>query len=151
MLLLPIAIVLFRSLHVIAGGHQPNTEQNAYKDNGNIYTQPQQAYAPQGNSAHSDYGLGTRQGALLGNPLLSILPVVFIVGLGALILVPLLFLLFNPIGGGFGGGYGSPQGPFGKKRSVSEDFMRKNLLDIVSTVSDAIEKYGGNLLEPKKP
>lgn len=135
----------------LAAGPQANSgqqEPSAYKDNAGHYSQQ---YSPQGNTAgHADYGLGTRQGALLGNPMLSILPIVLLVGLGALILIPIAFLLFNPLGfgGGLGGGgYGVGTGPYGKKRSVGEEHIRTNMLELVSQVSNAIEKYGGLFLE----
>lgn len=73
---------------------------------------------------------------------LSFLPILLIVGLGALILIPLLFLLFTPsgFGGGFGGTGFQGTSQFGKKRSINEIMQMKNrLIELASVVGSAIE------------
>lgn len=93
------------------------------------------------------YGhVGTRQGALIGSPLYGVFPIIFLIGLAAIIIIPLLFFTFSPYG--FAGGYG--QSAFAKKRSLLDEWdgpsLKKNLLDLIVTVSEAIEKYGGPFL-----
>ena len=117
---------------------QPQTphqhpEQAAYKD------------YPQQHAGHQSWDIGQRQGALLGHPIITFLPIILLIGVGAILLIPLLIMLFSPMSGygGAGGGFGG----FGKKRSITDDYMRKNLLELVVQFSDAIEKYGGSFFD----
>ena len=89
---------------------------------------------------HEHHYVGPKQG-LVGAPFYGVFPIIFLIGLAAIIIIPLLFFTFSPYGfaGGFGQGYG-------RKRSLVDSFdvntFKRGMLDLVTTVSDAIEKYG---------
>lgn len=91
-------------------------------------------------------GLSQRQGALSGSPFLSILPIILIAAGGMLLLLPMLTMMIaSPFSGGFGGGYnngfGYPQvGALNKKRSLSDQFGQRGLVDLIEHVSSSIEE-----------
>lgn len=140
-LALPLLLALC-ACATIAAGNQHHQQSSAHHPDVNA------AYKdfPQQHAAQHEWSIGNRQGALIGHPFATFLPLVFLIGLGAIILIPLVILLFSPMGGGSYGAYG-------RKRSLTDDFFRKNLMDLVVEFSDAIEKYGGSLFEKagKKP
>ena len=79
---------------------------------------------------------------MVGAPFYGVFPIIFLIGLAAIIIIPLLFFTFSPMGfAGFG------QGAYGRKRSITDDLdlvaFKRNMLDVIVAVSDAIEKYGG--------
>lgn len=80
-----------------------------------------------------------KQGALMGNPLYGVFPVIFLIGLAALILIPLLFFVFSPYGLTMG------QGSYAHKRSDEWNMksFKKNIVDLAANVGDAIDKYSG--------
>ncbi|KAI1307219.1 hypothetical protein HDE_00826 [Halotydeus destructor] len=123
-------------LTTVTSATQSQPSDATYKD---YSTGP---YSSQANAAQAaDYGIGNRQGALLGGPIGMFLPFIFLLGLGALIFIPLMFLFISPLTMGYGGNVG-----YGRKRSITEDFMSKsNLLDLVGQFSQAIEKYSSYL------
>lgn len=150
-----ISIILLVSLTNICSATTLNNspDQNYGKDNGqssSAWQYAQQSAAPSHHEKTYDGGhghyVGTRQGALIGSPLYGVFPIIFLIGLAAIIIIPLLFFTFSPMG--FAGGYG--QSAFAKKRSLLDEWdgpsLRKNILDLIVTVSDAIEKYGGPFL-----
>jgi ATP-dependent Zn protease len=84
--------------------------------------------------------VGPKQG-LVGAPFYGVFPIIFLIGLAAIIIIPLLFFTFSPYG--FAGGFG--QGAYGRKRSFDSfdvNTFKRGMLDLVTTVSDSIEKYG---------
>ena len=112
----------------------------------NNYPSVQQQATHQGPVAQEKFEhhyVGPKQGGMIGAPFYGVFPVIFLIGLAAIIIIPLLFFTFSPMG--FGAGFG--QGAYGRKRSLADEFdmgvFRKNMLDVIVTVSDAIEKYGG--------
>lgn len=153
-----LSFVLSGCLVLSAANTSTTPDVTTYKDAAGVNWQ----YAPtQAGSAHGHhekmydhhYGhMGTRQGALIGSPLYGVFPIIFLIGLAAIIIIPLLFFTFSPYGG-FGGGFG--QGAYGRKRSLMDDWdlpsVKKNLLDLVITVSEAIEKYGAMDSKKKDP
>ena len=133
------------------GGCQSLAQEQTtqYKDttswtNNNYPTIQQQAthQAPAQEKFEHHY-VGPKQGGMIGAPFYGVFPVIFLIGLAAIIIIPLLFFTFSPMG--FGGGFG--QGAYGRKRSLADDLdlgaFKRNMLDMIVTVSDAIEKYGG--------
>lgn len=135
------------------GGCQSLTQDQTsqYKDttsswtNNNYPGMQQQAtqHGPPAQEKFEHHYVGPKQGGMIGAPFYGVFPVIFLIGLAAIIIIPLLFFTFSPMG--FGGGFG--QGAYGRKRSLTDDLdlgaFKRNMLDMIVTVSDAIEKYGG--------
>ena len=95
---------------------------------------------PPHHEKYEHHYVGPKQG-LVGAPFYGVFPIIFLIGLAAIIIIPLLFFTFSPYG--FAGGFG--QGAYGRKRSFDSfdvETFKRGMLDLVTTVSDAIEKYG---------
>lgn len=84
--------------------------------------------------------MGPKQNALIGSPFYGIFPVIFLIGLAAIIIIPLLFWTFSPYGFAYGQG-------LGRQRSMMDDWdmasFKKHILELAVNVGDAIDKYGG--------
>ena len=125
-----------------------NLPHAQYKDaSGTQWNQynPQASISPsasqhQAHHDHQHYMSASKQG-LVGAPFYGVFPIIFLIGLAAIIIIPLLFFTFSPYG--FAAGMSSG---YGRKRSMVDSFdvnsFKKGMLDMVTTVSDAIEKYG---------
>ena len=90
---------------------------------------------------HNDYTMGQRQTAL-ASPLVSFLPMLVLFGIGAVIVISILYFIFNPFGltSLLGPGLaGSPT--YGRKRSIDGSKFQQYLMELISTVSSAIDKY----------
>jgi hypothetical protein len=145
------------TLAVLGAGSSHSLTQDQipqYKDtatswsnsNNNNYPGLQQQATHQGPPAQEKFEhhyVGPKQGGMIGAPFYGVFPIIFLIGLAAIIIIPLLFFTFSPMG--FAGGFG--QGAYGRKRSLGDDFdlgaFKRNMVDMIVTVSDAIEKYGG--------
>lgn len=90
-----------------------------------------QSYGQQNPS--SEYTMTQRQATSLGTTMMSFLPIFIMIGVGALLLIPIFFLLFTPSMGGFGIQGSSPFG----KRSIDGS---KQLLELIDFFSSALEK-----------
>lgn len=125
--------------------------QASYKESGGAWT-----YSPAAAASHSGpsvqstqpqhekyegHYVGPKQGALIGSPFYGVFPVIFLIGLAAIIIIPLLFFTFSPYG------FAYSQGQYGRKRSLVDDWdmgtFKKQILDLAVNVGDAIDKYGG--------
>lgn len=125
--------------------------QASYKESGGAWTYSPataashagatiQSTQPQHEKFEGHY-VGPKQGALIGSPFYGVFPVIFLIGLAAIIIIPLLFFTFSPYG------FAYSQGQYGRKRSLVDDWdmesFKKNILELASNVGDAIDKYGG--------
>jgi hypothetical protein len=103
---------------------------------------PYQSGQQTGHSSSGEYStVNQRQGSSLGNlPMLSFLPILILVGVGALLIIPIIFLLFNMSSiGGFGGGF-TGTSPFGKKRSINDSLISESkLLEMINFFSSALD------------
>ncbi len=103
---------------------------------------PYQSGQQTGHSSGAEYStVNQRQGASLGNfPMLPFLPILILVGVGALLIIPIIFLLFNTSSmGGFGGGF-TGTSPFGKKRSINDSLISESkLLEMINFFSSALD------------
>lgn len=146
-LILSLAVAL---LVTCVNSTDPNL-QASYKESGGSWTYspsasashvapPVQATQPQHEKYEAHY-MGPKQGALIGSPFYGVFPVIFLIGLAAIIIIPLLFFTFSPYG------FAYSQGQYGRKRSMVDDWdmttFKKNILDLAVNVGDAIDKYGG--------
>ena len=146
------SILLFSFALVVAcvNSTDPNL-QAAYKESAGAWTYnpsasashvaaPPQSTQPQHEKYEAHY-MGPKQGALIGSPFYGVFPVIFLIGLAAIIIIPLLFFTFSPYG------FAYSQGQYGRKRSMVDDWdmasFKKHILDLAVNVGDAIDKYGG--------
>lgn len=125
--------------------------QATYKESGGAWT-----YSPAASASHpgatvqstqpqhekfEGHYVGPKQGALIGSPFYGVFPVIFLIGLAAIIIIPLLFFTFSPYG------FAYSQGQYGRKRSLVDDWdmesFKKQILELATNVGDAIDKYGG--------
>lgn len=123
--------------------------QASYKESNGAWTYspataashpPVQSTQPQHEKYEAHY-VGPKQGALIGSPFYGVFPVIFLIGLAAIIIIPLLFFTFSPYG------FAYSQGQYGRKRSIVDDWdmetFKKQIIELAVNVSDAIDKYGG--------
>ena len=125
--------------------------QASYKESGGAWTYSPAAAAshagatvqstqPQHEKFEGHY-VGPKQGALIGSPFYGVFPVIFLIGLAAIIIIPLLFFTFSPYG------FAYSQGQYGRKRSLVDDWdmesFKKQILELATNVGEAIDKYGG--------
>lgn len=144
--------IMCLALLAIGSCQSLGSEQTAqYKDTSSSWTnnyptvqqqQTQSHHSPPAQEKYEHHYMGPKQGGLVGAPFYGVFPIIFLIGLAAIIIIPLLFFTFSPMGfAGFG------QGAYGRKRSLADEFdlgpFKRNMLDLIVTVSDAIEKYGG--------
>lgn len=93
-------------------------------------------------NTHNDYAsLGQRQTSL-SSPLVSFLPMLVLFGIGAVIVISILYFIFNPFGltsllspTAYG-----PAG-YGRKRSLDQMPLQSYIIDLVNQVTNALEKY----------
>lgn len=118
-------------------------QPNSASPNGSPYgQQPQQ---------HHDYSMGQRQTAL-ASPLVSFLPMLVLFGIGAVIVISILYFIFNPFGLTSLLGPGLTAAPaYGRKRSIDGSKFQQYVMDLISTVSNAIEKYEKAEASPAPP
>lgn len=91
----------------------------------------------------SDYVSGHRISGM-GSPILTLLPVLMLCGLGGMAVIFLFLTFMNPmgLGGLFGGSsYSGAQYPYGKKRSLEQNKLQQNVMNIFNQVIKAFEKF----------
>lgn len=147
------SILLLVSMTIMAAGQstdQANLERN-YKEAAGAWTYAQSSPvvqhgsppAQQNQPHHEKYEAQynyPKQGALVGNPFYGVFPVIFIIGLAALIIIPLLFFTFSPYG------FAYSQGQYARKRSIDDfdmQWFKKHIMDLAVNVGEAMDKYGG--------
>lgn len=99
--------------------------------------------SPSPYGTHHDFSnIGQRQTSL-SSPLVSFLPMLVLFGIGAVIVISILYFIFNPFGltsllspAAYGG---TPS--YGRKRSLDQFPMQQYIMDLVTQVAAAIEKY----------
>ena len=142
--------VLFVLLSYIECQHSIHGSDSVQTSASSSWPYPTQQTTQSGGEYSSGH-IHQRQGTSLGNlPMFSFLPILIMIGVGALIIIPILFLLFNmsPMGG-LGVGFPGAT-PFGRKRSVDSPLMDQNmLLEMIASIGSVIEQHF-NKFENKK-